>query len=203
LCEPSPNARRKVTHQLWLRAMNPGVRVYPRSDEPGVRAVYEGWDGVVEYKVNWFSQSEDYEAEPVKFLDAVDQVLVVYARAWSNGARRDRGRGGGSYSFKLRDGLIVEWRHYVSHQQVVWAAAVTYTPGNQEQAPHQQRLQEVVRSGRQRDRRRRRGHGRETPPLVEHRQACALRTARRAPLGGLGYSSPAPHRRPHLRDPRR
>jgi len=26
----------------WLRAMDPDVRVYPRSEEPGVRAVYEG-----------------------------------------------------------------------------------------------------------------------------------------------------------------
>jgi hypothetical protein len=29
----------------WLRAMDPDVRVYPRSEEPGVRAVYECWDG--------------------------------------------------------------------------------------------------------------------------------------------------------------
>jgi ketosteroid isomerase-like protein len=108
----------------WLRAMDPEVRLYPRPEEPGVRRVYEGWDGVMEYMVNWFGQWDDYVADPVEFLDADDQVLVVF---------RERGRmeRGGieieqdfSYSFRIRDGLIVEWRAYDSHEQALAAVGL-------------------------------------------------------------------------------
>jgi ketosteroid isomerase-like protein len=109
----------------WLRAMDPAVRVYPRPEEPGVLAVYEGWDGVMQYTINWYSQWEDYDVEPVEFLDAGDQVLVVM---------RERGRleRGGleveqefSHSFKLRDGLVVEWRMYDSHDQALEAVGLS------------------------------------------------------------------------------
>jgi ketosteroid isomerase-like protein len=105
----------------WLRAMDPRVRLYPRSEEPGVRGLYEGWDGVMEYMVNWYSQWDDYEAEPVEFVDAGDDVLVVI---------RERGRMGQSeieieekfsHSFKLEAGRIVEWRHYDSNEQALEA----------------------------------------------------------------------------------
>jgi ketosteroid isomerase-like protein len=109
----------------WLRAMDPEVRLYPRSEEPGVRAVYEGWDGVMEYLVNWYSDWEDYESEPVEFQDAGDQVLVVL---------RERGRMERSgieveeefsHSFKLRDGRIVEWRHHNSRQDALDALGLS------------------------------------------------------------------------------
>jgi ketosteroid isomerase-like protein len=105
--------------------MDPEVRMYPRSEEPGVRTVYEGWDGVMEYLVNWYSQWEDYVVEPVKFLDAGDQVLVVL---------RERGRMERqdieieqefSHSFRLREGRILEWRHYDSHRQALEAVGLS------------------------------------------------------------------------------
>jgi ketosteroid isomerase-like protein len=108
----------------WLRALDPDVRMYPRSEEPGVRAVYEGWDGVMEYMLNWYGQWDDYEFEPVTFLDAGDEVLVVL---------RERGRLERqgievemefSHSFKLQEGRIVEWRHYDSHQQALEAVGL-------------------------------------------------------------------------------
>ncbi|HKF79940.1 MAG TPA: nuclear transport factor 2 family protein [Thermoleophilaceae bacterium] len=109
----------------WLRAMDPAVRVYPRSEEPGVRAVYDGWDGVMEYMVNWYSQWEDYEVEPLEFLDAGDQVLVVIQER----GRMDR-EGLNvtqefSHSFKLREGLVVEWRMYDSHEQALEAVGLS------------------------------------------------------------------------------
>jgi ketosteroid isomerase-like protein len=109
----------------WLRAMDPEVRLYPRSEEPGVRAVYEGWDGVMEYMTNWYSQWEDYEVEPVEFIDAGDEVLVVL---------RERGRMERqeieleqefSHSFRLRNGLVTEWRMYDSHQQALEAVGLS------------------------------------------------------------------------------
>jgi ketosteroid isomerase-like protein len=108
----------------WLRAMDPGVRMYPRSEEPGVRSVYEGWEGVMEYMTNWYSQWEEYEVEPVKFLDAGDQVLVVLrerGRMERDGIELEQEF---SHSFKLRDGRIVEWRHYDSHQQALEAVGL-------------------------------------------------------------------------------
>jgi len=105
--------------------MDPAVRVYPRSEEPGVRAVYDGWDGVMEYMVNWYSQWEDYEVEPLEFLDAGDQVLVVMQER----GRMDR-EGLNvtqefSHSFKLREGLVVEWRMYDPHEQALEAVGLS------------------------------------------------------------------------------
>jgi ketosteroid isomerase-like protein len=109
----------------WLRAMDPEVRVYPRPEEPGVLEVYEGWDGFMEYSLNWFSQWEAYEFEPVKVLDADDQVLVVM---------RERGRMERdgmeveqefSHSFRLREGRIVEWRMYDSYDQALEAVGLS------------------------------------------------------------------------------
>jgi ketosteroid isomerase-like protein len=105
----------------WLRAMDPEVRVYPRSEEPGVRSLYEGWDGVMEYMTNWYSQWEDYEVEPVKFLDAGDQVLVVLRERGRNARQEIEVEQEFSHSFRLRDGRIVEWRHYDSHDQALEA----------------------------------------------------------------------------------
>jgi ketosteroid isomerase-like protein len=97
--------------------MDEGVRVYPRPEEPGVRAVYEGLEELEEYIVNWLSQWDDYEFEPVEFRDAGEQVLVVM---------RERGRMNQSdieleenftHSMRLRDGRIVEWRMYDTYEQ--------------------------------------------------------------------------------------
>jgi ketosteroid isomerase-like protein len=114
----------------WLRAMDPDVRLYPRPEEPGVRPVYEGWEGVMEYMTNWFGQWEDYEADPVEYLDAGDRVLVVFLE-------RGRMERGGieieqefSHSFTLRDGRIVEWRSYDSHQQGLEAVGLTGADGD-------------------------------------------------------------------------
>ena len=45
--------------QTALESTDPHVRVYPRSEEPGVKQVYEGHDGVFEYLGNWYSQWDD------------------------------------------------------------------------------------------------------------------------------------------------
>ena len=68
----------------WFAIASTEIKLYPRPEEPGVLTVYEGWDGVMEYLVNWYSQWDvTMEGEPVEFLDAGDQVLVVM---------RERGR---------------------------------------------------------------------------------------------------------------
>ena len=108
----------------WFAITSTEIKLYPRPDEPGVLPVYEGWDGVMEYMVNWYSQWDDYEGEPVEFLDAGDQVLVVL---------RERGRMQQgleieqefSHSFTLRNGQLVEWRMYDSHEQALAAVGLS------------------------------------------------------------------------------
>jgi len=110
-------ARGEVT--ALVQRTDEEIRVYPRPEEPGVRDVYEGWEGLEEYMVNWFSGWDDYGVEAVRFIDTGDEVIAV---------ARERGRIEGSgmelvedftHSFRLRDGRIVEWRMYDSHAQAL------------------------------------------------------------------------------------
>jgi len=101
----------------WFRAVDPDVRVLPRSAEPDAADEYRGLDELMEYLVNWYGQWEEYEVEPVSIEEAGEHVLAVV---------RERGRleGSGleveedfSHSFLLRDGKVVEWRMYDSHAE--------------------------------------------------------------------------------------
>ena len=63
-----------------LALLDPGVRVYPRSEEPGAKEVYAGHEGLFEYLGNWLGQWDDYEVEPTSFQNAPgDRVLVEMA----------------------------------------------------------------------------------------------------------------------------
>lgn len=62
--------------EAWFAATDPGCKLYPRPEEPGVRECYEGWDEILEYLVNWYSGWEEYTAEPERFIDAGDWVVV-------------------------------------------------------------------------------------------------------------------------------
>ena len=100
-----------------LRMMDPEVRIYPRPEEPGVLDVYEGWQGAMDYAMNWYSQWEEYESEPVEFIDAGDHVLVVLrerGRMERDGVEVEQDF---SHSFRLVDGRVAEWRMYVTHAQ--------------------------------------------------------------------------------------
>ena len=108
-----------------LRVSDPEVRVYPRPEEPGVREVYEGWDGAMEYAVNWFGQWEAYEFEPVRILDAGEQILIVLRERGRMEASGIEVEAEFSHSFRMRDGLIVEWRMYDSYEEAAEAVGLT------------------------------------------------------------------------------
>lgn len=113
-----------------LAVIAPDVRVYPRPEEPGADHVYEGHRGLVEWATNWYSQWDEYEAEPVQFREApANRVLAVF---------RERGRMERtgieiveefSHSFTVREGVVVEWRQYDSYEQAL--AAVGLAAGDQ------------------------------------------------------------------------
>jgi hypothetical protein len=85
-----PLAYRQSDFPTTLGLLDPGIRVYPRSEEPGANYVYAGHDGLFEYLGNWLGQWDDYETEVISFQDAeANTVLVEMAE---RGHRREHHR---------------------------------------------------------------------------------------------------------------
>ncbi len=111
---------------VWFRAADPDIRVLPRPAEPDAADEYRGLDELMDYLVNWYSQWEEYEVEPVEIVDANDYVLAVVrerGRMESTGLEVEEDF---SHSFLLRGGKVVEWRMYDSHPEA--RAAVGLDP---------------------------------------------------------------------------
>jgi ketosteroid isomerase-like protein len=105
-----------------LTILDPKVRVYPRSEEPGAKEVYEGHEGLFAYLENWMGQWDEYETEPVSFRDAPgDRVMVVMAE---RGHLKRTGitlNEDFTHSFTVSGGRVTEWRMYDSHAQALEA----------------------------------------------------------------------------------
>jgi ketosteroid isomerase-like protein len=105
-----------------LPLLDPDIRVYPRSEEPGVKNVYEGHEGLFAYIDNWFSQWDEYKVETVSLKGAPgDRVLVVMAERGhlkQSGITLDQEF---SHSWSVSGGKATEWRMYDSHAQALEA----------------------------------------------------------------------------------
>jgi ketosteroid isomerase-like protein len=96
----------------WSAAFDDGVKLYPRTEEPGVEPFYEGMEGIGTYLDNWYSGWKEYTAEPVEFIDAGDYVVVDMREV---GIAKDSGiriEENFAHAFKLDNGKIVEWRMF-------------------------------------------------------------------------------------------
>lgn len=109
----------------WFQGADADIRVHPRSAEPDAADEYRGLDGLMDYLVNWFSQWDSYESEPLEIIDAGEHVLVV---------ARERGRMERTgmevveefwHSFVLRDGKVTEWNMYDSHEDALEAVGLS------------------------------------------------------------------------------
>ena len=104
--------------QTVLGLVDEKARMYPRSEEPGVKEVYEGHEGMFEYLGNWYSQWDEYKSEAASVEDAPDdQVLVVMRERGhlkQTGITVDQEF---SHSFRVKGGKVVEWRMYDSDEQ--------------------------------------------------------------------------------------
>ena len=113
-------AYNRADFQTALALTDPAVRVYPRSEEPGVKQVYTGHEGMFEYLGNWLSQWDDYETEPTSFQDApADRVLVEMAERGhlkKTGITLDEPF---DHAFTVKNGKVTEWRMYDSHDQAL------------------------------------------------------------------------------------
>ena len=108
----------------WFQGADADIRVHPRPEEPDAAEEYRGLDGLMEYLVNWFSQWDVYESEPLEMIDAGEHVLVV---------ARERGRVESTgmevvedfcHSFVLRNGKVTEWHMYDSRAEALEAVGL-------------------------------------------------------------------------------
>jgi uncharacterized protein YndB with AHSA1/START domain/ketosteroid isomerase-like protein len=97
--------------EAWFAVTDPGCKVYPRPEEPGVKECYEGWDEILEYLVNWYSGWKEYTGEPERFIDAGDWVVVEQKEVGitGNGMRVEQRF---AYAFKIENGKGVELRMF-------------------------------------------------------------------------------------------
>jgi ketosteroid isomerase-like protein len=109
----------------WFQLADPEIRVHPRPSEPDAAAEYRGLDGLMDYAVNWYSQWDEYTAQPIEIIDVGEQVLV---RARERGYVERTGvevLEEFSHSFLIRDGKVVEWRMYDSHEDALEAVGLS------------------------------------------------------------------------------
>jgi ketosteroid isomerase-like protein len=96
----------------WYAVASEEIKVYPRPEEPGVKACYEGWDELLDYMVNWYSGWEDYSVEAEGFIDAGDYVVVDVREVGIAEQTGIRVEANFAHAFKVRDGKVVEWRMF-------------------------------------------------------------------------------------------
>ena len=90
------------------------------------RASYRGWKGVRERSSHFREMWRDMDVEPVEFIDAGDDVVVVVV------ALRGHGKGGGTpiaieaaFVYEIRDGKTVRDRAFLSRSQALEAAGLS------------------------------------------------------------------------------
>lgn len=69
---------------------------------------YEGWDGMLDYLVNWYSGWEDYTVEAERFIDGGEYVVVDVREvgvAEQSGVRVEENF---THALKLTDGQVIE-----------------------------------------------------------------------------------------------
>jgi ketosteroid isomerase-like protein len=95
----------------WFASIAPGCKLYPRPEEPGVKECYEGWDEMLAYLINWYSGWKEYTAEPDRFIDAGDWVVVELNEVGiaESGLRVEQLF---AHAVKIEDGKGVEWRMF-------------------------------------------------------------------------------------------
>lgn len=117
--------------ETWFAVTDPGCRLYPRPEEPGVKECYEGWDEMLAYLVNWFSGWREYTGEPLRFVDAGDWVVVEVEEVGvaQNGMRIEQRF---AHAFRLENGKGVEWRMFGPMEEAFEALGLS---GANEPAP--------------------------------------------------------------------
>ncbi len=95
----------------WFASTDPDCKLYPRPEEPGVKECYEGWDEILGYLVNWYSGWKEYTAEPERFIDAGDWIVVEMNEVGiaESGLRVEQRF---AHALKIEGGKGTEWRMF-------------------------------------------------------------------------------------------
>jgi ketosteroid isomerase-like protein len=108
----------------WFATTDPGCRLYPRPEEPGVKECYAGWDEILGYLVNWYSGWKEYTGEPERFIDAGDWVVVeINEVGIAESGLRVKQRF--AHAFKIEDGKGIEWRMFGPVEEALEAVGLS------------------------------------------------------------------------------
>jgi ketosteroid isomerase-like protein len=109
---------------VWFQASDADIRVHPRPDEPDAADEYRGLDGLMDYLLNWYSQWDDYEVEPLEIIDAGEHVLVITLERGRVERTGMEVAENFTHSFVLRDGKVTEWHMYKSRADALEAVGL-------------------------------------------------------------------------------
>jgi len=111
--------------EAWLAMVDDGIRLFPRKEEPGVKACYEGKDEMFEYLGNWFSGWAEYTVHAEEFIDAGDYVVVNVREIGIAEASGIRVEAMFAHAFKVQGGRSVEWRMFGPVEEALRAIGET------------------------------------------------------------------------------
>jgi hypothetical protein len=111
--------------EAWLALSSPNIALYPRVEEPGVRARYDGPEEMLDYLANWYSGWESYEVAPERFFDCGGYVIADVLEtgvAKQTGIRIEQNF---AHAFAVRDGKVAEWRMFGQVSEAMAALGIS------------------------------------------------------------------------------
>ena len=116
--------RGDVNAVLAWGGIDPEIEVRAAEMFPG-EVSYHGYAGYLAYMERWMESWEEYELIPEEFIDAGDQVVVIY-RAIGRG--QDSGvevEGRRAHVWTIRDGKAVRWEIFARPAEALEAAGLS------------------------------------------------------------------------------
>src|SRR5829696_2819176 len=114
-------ARRDI--DAILAGLDPDIDVRPAPELPGADS-YHGHAGFVAFMERFLESWEEYRLTPERFIDAGDQVVVLYQAV-------GRGRGSGidletrfGHVWTVREGRAVRWEVFRTHGEALEAVGL-------------------------------------------------------------------------------
>jgi ketosteroid isomerase-like protein len=108
----------------FLAFTDPEIEITEPSEVPGQRT-YRGHQGLLDSMADWAGQWDEFHAEPVRMIDAGEQVVVQVHQ-------RGRGKGSGvlveqqfGYVLTIRDGKLIRWQAFNHFREALEAAGLS------------------------------------------------------------------------------
>ena len=126
----------EIVHQAWMDFKDGGTEAtldyYAEDcvceDVPGLpdRTIYRGREGVLERSRHFREMWRDFDLEPVEYIDAGDDVVVVVTAIRGHGRGSDAPiESGVAFVYDIRDGRAVRDRAFTSRSDALEAAGLS------------------------------------------------------------------------------